>query len=380
MLLNFIGPIYLVILTITLFNTLRQLTHFTKYSQSLKAIKENKITTQLTLNLFVILLGFFLPTPEGINLKSYAQIMIPIINANIVLSIAFYAIRQKCPAKFLPFFYHLGQLCILFMSWGLTGFLEHGGNFFSTREFMAINVYLILAVLFGSAIVAAMALISSGKNTTLPFFISKKGDQKKHLRPKLLHHYQQAGLTQEEIATFRQEMAEAQKHIYQIEDQIQKTAKMRAIEVHYNLLKVSKNYFKDIVAQPQRFLNASHFILTLLPQLDDLLTKYNEINAHVAKNKHTYLILEKSAQTIDQICQEIINDYLHFHEDKYHELEDGIKLADRSLKHIHALDPDSWSDPDPFSPLENQQVAQNDQADDVNDPLDFADRFKESSN
>lgn len=348
MFLNLIGPIYLVCLGLALFNCLRQFTHFTKQSKNISEIKGAKIRQSLILNLLIVLVPIVIPNMAQTNLRILAILCLPVLMANIVLSLAFYAIRQVSQARFLSFFYHTGQVCILLTCSVLSDFMGgmSGPDYLSSSEFFAISVYLTLAVVFASAIVGAIAMIFSSRKNPRPLFNLQKRDPHKHVSSNMLHHYHQAGLSNQEIETFRQEMAEAQNHILRIEDNFQKTAKMRAIELHYNILKVAKNYFKDIVAQPKRFVAASHFTLTLLPQLDDLLSKYNEINSHVAKNKQTYLILEKSAQTIDQICQEIISDYLHFHENKYQALEDGIKLADRTLKHHSSQDPINWTDQD----------------------------------
>ena len=146
-----------------------------------------------------------------------------------------------------------------------------------------------------------------------------------------LHHYHEHGLSEQEIVFFRQQMAEAKERIENIEVEMNKVAKLRVIENRHNVVAVSKQYFKDIVKEPERVAQAGIFLNKLLPSLEDLTAKYTEISSHVAKNKQTYLILEKSAQTIDNICESITESYVHFHQSLYNDLQDDIKLANRTL-------------------------------------------------
>ena len=146
-----------------------------------------------------------------------------------------------------------------------------------------------------------------------------------------LHHYHEHGLSEQEIVFFRQQMSEAKERIENIEVEMNKVAKLRVIENRHNVVAVSKQYFKDIVNEPERVAQAGIFLNKLLPSLEDLTAKYTEISSHVAKNKQTYLILEKSAQTIDNICESITESYVHFHQSLYNDLQDDIKLANRTL-------------------------------------------------
>ncbi|MDO4432657.1 MAG: 5-bromo-4-chloroindolyl phosphate hydrolysis family protein [Aerococcaceae bacterium] len=154
---------------------------------------------------------------------------------------------------------------------------------------------------------------------------------RRHLPTSKIDHYQQAGLSKKEIEFFREQMAPAKQHILQIEQAFQQTAKLRAIETRHNTVKVAQNFFKDLVQEPQKLSRASHFLYKQLPSLEDLLNKYNEINGHIAKNKQTYLILEKSAATIEQLCENITDQYIQFHQETYNDLMDEIELAQRNL-------------------------------------------------
>lgn len=144
-------------------------------------------------------------------------------------------------------------------------------------------------------------------------------------------HYQDQGLTKDQVDFFRQEMSRARDLIYSIEAKFQETARLRAIEQKHNTIAISQDFFKSIVQEPNRLLEANDFLNQTLPSLEDLISKYNEINGHVAKNKQTYLILDKSAQTIDDLCSHITDEYIAFHKRDYDALEDEIELANRNL-------------------------------------------------
>lgn len=144
-------------------------------------------------------------------------------------------------------------------------------------------------------------------------------------------HYRQQGLSDQEIDFLREQMAPAKVHIEAIEQAFQENAKLRSIELKYNTIKVCQQQFKDIVNDPTRLAEASDFLYKYLPSLEDILQKYNEINGHITKNKQSYLIMERSCEIIEQLCQKINDHYLQFHSDTFAQMEDDLSLAERQL-------------------------------------------------
>lgn len=147
----------------------------------------------------------------------------------------------------------------------------------------------------------------------------------------LTQHYREQGMSDEEIAYFRKQMEDARTHIYALEDSFPQTAKLRTIEKRHNTIEVCQSYFKHIVERPQSISQAGDFLYKYLPNLHDLADKYNEISQHVAKNKQTYQILDRSAQVIEELCEEIHDDYIAFHKETYDNLEDEIRFAEKNL-------------------------------------------------
>lgn len=158
----------------------------------------------------------------------------------------------------------------------------------------------------------------------------KRPRRQRSARRSLDVHYEELGMTSSEVESFRQEMSHVKSLILQLEDSLEETGKMRALALRYNIVAVLKRFFKDIVTEANRVNDAERFIYHFLPSLVDLVNKYNEIQGHIAKNKQTYLILERSASAIEQLMIDIIDEYTAFHEKNIQDLEFEVELAAKS--------------------------------------------------
>ena len=90
--------------------------------------------------------------------------------------------------------------------------------------------------------------------------------------------------------------------------------------------------FKELVKEPTRLHEASHFLYTHLPNLVDLTDKYIEINNHEVKSRKTYDKMEESIQIIDQLAALITSDYQRFVADDLDDLDVELSIAKQSLK------------------------------------------------
>ncbi len=143
--------------------------------------------------------------------------------------------------------------------------------------------------------------------------------------------YKSRGLSDEDITFFRDTMNKAKNQIIEIEDNMESTGKLRAIANRNNTIQLIKVLFKDIVNEPERLHEIDQFLYVHLPSLADLTDKYVRINSHQAKSKETFTILEKSAQTIDEMCKQITNDYMKFRETDITQMSDEVEFAKRRL-------------------------------------------------
>ena len=126
-------------------------------------------------------------------------------------------------------------------------------------------------------------------------------------------------------------MNTAKQLIIQIEENMNQVGKLKAIAHRNNTLHLIKALFKDIVNEPDRLHDIHEFLYVNLPTLADLTEKYKRINSHQAKSKQSCDVLEKSAITIDEVCQEISEDYLEFRSADISDLANEVDLAKRLL-------------------------------------------------
>ena len=143
--------------------------------------------------------------------------------------------------------------------------------------------------------------------------------------------YKSKGLSDKDIIFFRNEMNTAKQLIIQVAENMNQVGKLKAIAHRNNTLHLIKALFKDIVNEPDRLHDIHEFLYVNLPTLADLTEKYKRINSHQAKSKQTYDVLEKSAITIDEVCQKISEDYLKFRSADISDLANEVDLAKRLL-------------------------------------------------
>ncbi|MGX7203338.1 5-bromo-4-chloroindolyl phosphate hydrolysis protein [Enterococcus plantarum] len=159
----------------------------------------------------------------------------------------------------------------------------------------------------------------------------KKEEQLPTLTKSKEEHYETLGMTNQEIVFFRDTMNTTKKKIIQLQENMNASTKLRAIDLRNDTLRVSKALFKELVKDPKKLHLANHFLYTHLPNLVDLTGKYLEIDNHEIKTKQTYEKLEESAQIIDQVSKLIKKDYEQFVAEDLEDLDVEISLAKNSL-------------------------------------------------
>ncbi|EOT40870.1 MULTISPECIES: 5-bromo-4-chloroindolyl phosphate hydrolysis family protein [Enterococcus] len=150
-------------------------------------------------------------------------------------------------------------------------------------------------------------------------------------------HYVESGMSEKEIEFFRETMNQTKKQILQLQENINKNAKLKAIDLRHDTLRASKAMFKELVKDPQKLHFANHFLYTHLPNMVDLTDKFIEINGHEIKTKETYEKIEESSQIIDQMAALIAKDYQQFVADDLEDLDIELSIAKQSLKRDNSL-------------------------------------------
>lgn len=160
-----------------------------------------------------------------------------------------------------------------------------------------------------------------------------KKDQ--HISPQMLKHYQDAGMSDDEIDFFRQTMQQAEAQIKVLATNMQALPKLRAIDLNHDTTKVSQSLFRAIVKDPKRLHNAGDFLYRHLPSINELTSKYIEINHHEVKTADTYLVLDKSAAAIDALSQQIQQDYADFVAEDVDDLDTEVSVAQQQITPDH---------------------------------------------
>ncbi|XJS09925.1 5-bromo-4-chloroindolyl phosphate hydrolysis family protein [Aerococcaceae bacterium WGS1372] len=302
---------------------------------------EHKSVTILPFGLIVLLiigLSFLFSYRFPTSLISILIMMIITFVSILTLNQLYRQMTDNKPHVFHTILYLFTLLSIA--GTGLGYVMNSDGLVFIIEDILGItiaNVFMIIS--FSLCVFVLNKLLDVNWN------FSRK-DSNKKVSNDMIQHYRDAGLSDDEITYLRDQLAQLREHILVLEEQMNKTAKLRAIDVRNNTIEISQQFFKAIVNEPKRFGEAGDVIYRIIPSLVDLTEKYNEVNEHIAKNKQTYVILEKSAQTINNLAQRLTEEYFNFHKSTFQDLDDEINLAKRNLDKTQKWEksPDSVDD------------------------------------
>jgi 5-bromo-4-chloroindolyl phosphate hydrolysis protein len=154
------------------------------------------------------------------------------------------------------------------------------------------------------------------------------------LSKKMQAHYHELGMQDEDIAFFRAQMAEAKEKIDHLQASIEKSPKLKAVDLNYGMVRVSQAMFQAIVDDPMNLSSAGDFLYRHLPNLVNLTDKYIEISHHEVKTKDTWTVLAKSIEVITQLSQTIQNDYTAFVHSDITDMDAEIQTATKNI-HDH---------------------------------------------
>ena len=127
-------------------------------------------------------------------------------------------------------------------------------------------------------------------------------------------------------------MDQAKTTIQEIQSNLQQRSKLKAIAARNDTMDILKDFFKNIVNQPNRLHEVDKFLYTHLPSLKELTEKYIAIDGHVSKTKETYTALDNCARTIDDMSRLIGEDYVHFMSNDIEDMDIELELAKQVLK------------------------------------------------
>ena len=126
-------------------------------------------------------------------------------------------------------------------------------------------------------------------------------------------------------------MAVVKDQINEIEDNIQGYTKLRIIANRYNTSITMKDYFRELVANPEKLPDADLFVHTCVPSLKEMTTAYRKMSEQPVKGSETYHTLQELAEKIELTCEKLEEDYLHFQEDRIQDSEAEMDYVSRKI-------------------------------------------------
>lgn len=187
---------------------------------------------------------------------------------------------------------------------------------------------------FGNFLIFLMLIVG--------FWLIYRGFKGRKVRPKKENlpflskekeaYYRNSGMSERESEIFRETMNLSKQQILRLQQNMQKSAKLKAIDLRHDTLKAAKALFKELVKEPKRLPECSQFLYTHLPNIVDLTDNYVEINEHEIKSKEVYGKLEESAQIIDQMAALIVKDYQQFVAEDLEDMDVEISIAKKNLE------------------------------------------------
>ncbi|WP_082620494.1 5-bromo-4-chloroindolyl phosphate hydrolysis family protein [Lacticaseibacillus sharpeae] len=148
---------------------------------------------------------------------------------------------------------------------------------------------------------------------------------------KLANHYEEAGLSDSEIAVFRETMAGASKNIHSLETTVNSSVELQDILREFDTMNVIHAYFKAIVNEPKRMTESAPFLYEQLPNMADLTRKYVIITRHEVKTADTYLVLNQAKDALAKLAATIRDEYAAFVHDDIEDLDTTVTLTKQQL-------------------------------------------------
>lgn len=156
-------------------------------------------------------------------------------------------------------------------------------------------------------------------------------DDTTELSKEMEDHYASQGLSEDETVFFRKTMAQAKEQILTLEENLDKSPQLKLIGQQTKVMIAAKGIFKELVKEPQKLHMMGPFLYTHLPNIVELVSKYNEVREHAIRSQKASETLEQSLEAIQNLCYVIVQDYEDITSDDIQALNDGIDLARRNL-------------------------------------------------
>ncbi|MGY0835979.1 5-bromo-4-chloroindolyl phosphate hydrolysis family protein [Aerococcus urinaeequi] len=127
--------------------------------------------------------------------------------------------------------------------------------------------------------------------------------------------YDSANLTDQEIQFFRSEMAESLAHIETILNFENYNTHLDMVFKRYDMSILLKSYFQAITLAPYRLSQASDFLYQILPNLENVLKQYTNINQEMHRSPKKIQALTNLREEIANLAEQAQESFEHFIQD-----------------------------------------------------------------
>lgn len=124
-----------------------------------------------------------------------------------------------------------------------------------------------------------------------------------------IERYHEAGLSDNDIKIFRQNLSEARKNIETWETNLKKSDDLQVVESVTGGLEASKHTFKYIVQNPQELTKQNEFLYKNLPNMVKLTEKYIEMKKQAVKTDDISRDLDETLLLIKTLSGNISKNY-----------------------------------------------------------------------
>lgn len=203
------------------------------------------------------------------------------------------------------------------------------GNFSFLYNFALSTILLLLILLIEYGIYRLLVKLRVVKSPQP--VVHKKYSAVAPISDDLIQHYQNQGLTDDEIRLFRETMKTTRDQIMFLEDFFSHSD-LTYIDEQTNVILACQSIFKELVSEPRKLNIANDFLYQHLPNLYELAKKYMEVARRNQISQDATALLAQTKTTIENLSRLIVDDYKQLTQDDIQALTDEINLANRQIK------------------------------------------------
>ncbi|MGG3916145.1 5-bromo-4-chloroindolyl phosphate hydrolysis family protein [Rossellomorea vietnamensis] len=166
----------------------------------------------------------------------------------------------------------------------------------------------------------------SGVGTGILFFMIVKALQKKWWLNK-------NGLSGQEFRYINRNLKEAKEKVKRLQRQQLRVRSLGAFKQILEINRLSRRIYQLVRKEPKRFFSAESFFFYHLDSVVEITEKYTFLASQPGKNKETFLSLQQTRTTLDDLTGSLENDLQKVLADDMDHLQIELNFANQHLSH-----------------------------------------------